>query len=163
LSVAVGRFHEKSAMRLSAISSRDGAAYFFATFLRATTRPAQSMSISTSSSSNRKATFIRSWIMNGSQSNLGKLGRSCESAFRKALLLLVGIYRTVGTPLMGGSCRFEPSCSEYAIDALNEHTPSRATWMIIRRLGRCRPLGPHGFDPVPPKVIGKSFLEKHST
>ena len=48
-------------------------------------------------------------------------------------------------------CRFVPSCSEYAVEALAEHGAARGTWLTVRRLSRCRPLGGRGFDPVPAK------------
>jgi putative membrane protein insertion efficiency factor len=46
-------------------------------------------------------------------------------------------------------CRFFPSCSEYAHDAVTTHGPWRGGWLTLRRLGRCRPFGPSGYDPVP--------------
>ena len=50
---------------------------------------------------------------------------------------------------MGGHCRFHPTCSEYAIEALDTHGAWRGGWLTIRRLLRCRPGGGHGYDPVP--------------
>jgi putative membrane protein insertion efficiency factor len=47
-------------------------------------------------------------------------------------------------------CRFTPSCSQYAIDALATHGTARGLWLTVRRLLRCRPFGPSGWDPVPP-------------
>jgi putative membrane protein insertion efficiency factor len=47
-------------------------------------------------------------------------------------------------------CRFTPSCSQYALDALAQHGTSRGLWLTLRRLLRCRPFGPSGWDPVPP-------------
>jgi hypothetical protein len=46
-------------------------------------------------------------------------------------------------------CRFVPSCSEYAIEAITHHGALRGTWLAVRRIGRCRPAGGRGFDPVP--------------
>jgi len=46
-------------------------------------------------------------------------------------------------------CRFEPSCSTYAVEALERHGAARGSWLALRRLSRCRPLGGHGWDPVP--------------
>ncbi|NND76373.1 MAG: membrane protein insertion efficiency factor YidD [Phycisphaerales bacterium] len=48
-------------------------------------------------------------------------------------------------------CRFHPTCSSYALEAVETHGTWRGGWLAIRRLGRCRPLGPSGFDPVPPR------------
>jgi putative membrane protein insertion efficiency factor len=47
------------------------------------------------------------------------------------------------------SCRFSPSCSAYAIEALQRHGPVRGAWLAVRRIGRCHPWGPSGYDPVP--------------
>ena len=46
-------------------------------------------------------------------------------------------------------CRFSPTCSQYALDALHLHGSARGTWLTVRRLARCRPFGPSGWDPVP--------------
>lgn len=64
-------------------------------------------------------------------------------------LLLVRLYQALLRPLLGGHCRFEPSCSEYAAEALRHHGPLRASWLILRRLARCHPFGGSGWDPVP--------------
>jgi uncharacterized protein len=64
-------------------------------------------------------------------------------------LLLVGIYRSIGTTFFGGSCRFEPSCSDYAQQALSKHEPHQAIRLIGKRIINCRPGGSAGFDPVP--------------
>lgn len=66
-------------------------------------------------------------------------------------LLLVGIriYRLLISPLFPPACRFHPSCSTYAEEAIRRHGIGRGTILVARRLIRCRPMGPHGFDPVP--------------
>ncbi|MFM8643701.1 MAG: membrane protein insertion efficiency factor YidD [Actinomycetota bacterium] len=58
-------------------------------------------------------------------------------------------------------CRFFPSCSEYADEAIRLHGPWRGGWMTVRRLLRCRPFGPSGFDPVP-EVVHPSTLHRHT-
>ena len=67
------------------------------------------------------------------------------------LLALVGLYRLVISPWLGNNCRFQPSCSEYALEALREHGAFRGSWLAIRRIGRCHPWGGSGYDPVPKK------------
>jgi len=67
------------------------------------------------------------------------------------LILLVRGYQIVLSPWIGQSCRFTPTCSNYAIDALKEHGALRGSWMAIRRIGRCHPWHEGGHDPVPPK------------
>jgi hypothetical protein len=66
------------------------------------------------------------------------------------LHLLVRGYRLVLAPYLGGRCRYLPSCSEYALEALETHGAAKGAWLAVRRLGRCHPLGGHGPDPVPP-------------
>lgn len=58
-------------------------------------------------------------------------------------------YQATLAPFIGGRCRFYPSCSNYALDAYRHHAPIRASYLTIRRLARCHPLGGSGIDPVP--------------
>ncbi len=62
---------------------------------------------------------------------------------------LVRIYQAALAPVLGGQCRFHPSCSEFAVEAFERHGLMRGSWLALRRIGRCNPLGGHGFDPVP--------------
>ncbi|MEK7356324.1 MAG: membrane protein insertion efficiency factor YidD [Bdellovibrionota bacterium] len=55
--------------------------------------------------------------------------------------------------MLGGACRFEPSCSEYAVEAVKLHPPTSAIRLIAIRVCACRPGGRHGFDPVPPPAV----------
>lgn len=66
------------------------------------------------------------------------------------LILPVRFYRVAISPLFPPCCRFTPSCSEYAIEAIRVHGPLRGTWLALRRILRCHPWGGSGFDPVPP-------------
>ncbi|MEO7997547.1 MAG: membrane protein insertion efficiency factor YidD [Gemmatimonadaceae bacterium] len=66
-----------------------------------------------------------------------------------ALILGVRGYQVVLSPILGGGCRYYPSCSAYAIEALERHGALRGGWLAIRRIGRCHPFRPGGFDPVP--------------
>jgi len=68
----------------------------------------------------------------------------------KALLLLaLRGYQFAIRPLLGANCRFHPSCSDYAREAIDRHGALRGCWLTLRRLGRCHPYHPGGFDPVP--------------
>ncbi len=68
---------------------------------------------------------------------------------RAALVLLLRIYQAILSPLMPASCRFQPTCSTYAVEAVQRHGPLRGLWLTAKRLWRCRPGGFGGEDPVP--------------
>ena len=63
------------------------------------------------------------------------------------LVYLVLLYRVTLGRLVGGHCRFMPTCSQYAIDAVNKHGPWRGSWMTVKRICRCHPLSAGGYDP----------------
>ena len=65
------------------------------------------------------------------------------------LSLPVRAYRLVLSPYVGHGCRYQPTCSAYALDALNRHGALKGGWLAVRRIGRCHPLGGSGSDPVP--------------
>lgn len=68
-----------------------------------------------------------------------------------ALQLPILVYRYTVSPLIGPRCRHVPSCSAYALEALEVHGPFHGTWLALRRVTRCHPLNDGGFDPVPPR------------
>ncbi len=70
----------------------------------------------------------------------------------RPLIWLVKLYRIAISPWLGGNCRFQPTCSEYAIEALQTHGVLRGSWLAARRIGRCNPWGGSGYDPVPGTV-----------
>lgn len=65
------------------------------------------------------------------------------------LILLVRVYQLFLSPLLPPSCRYTPSCSAYAIEALQRHGALRGGWLALKRIARCHPFRPGGFDPVP--------------
>lgn len=65
------------------------------------------------------------------------------------LLALVQLYRIAISPWLGANCRFEPTCSEYALVALRTHGAFTGSWLAAKRIGRCHPWGGTGYDPVP--------------
>jgi putative membrane protein insertion efficiency factor len=67
----------------------------------------------------------------------------------RAGILLVRGYRRLLSPLKPPTCRFLPTCSGYAIEALERHGALRGGWLTVRRICRCHPWGGHGYDPVP--------------
>ncbi|MCH5216351.1 MAG: membrane protein insertion efficiency factor YidD [Muribaculaceae bacterium] len=66
-----------------------------------------------------------------------------------SLLIPVMFYKTVISPLFPPSCRYTPSCSQYAIDAINKYGPFKGFWLALKRILRCHPWGGQGYDPVP--------------
>jgi uncharacterized protein len=68
---------------------------------------------------------------------------------RRMLIMFVRAYQLGISPLLPPSCRYYPSCSAYAIEALERHGTVRGGWLAIRRIFRCHPFRPGGFDPVP--------------
>jgi len=69
---------------------------------------------------------------------------------RLALIALVRLYQWTIRPLLGPNCRFVPGCSDYAAEAINTHGALRGAWLGGRRILRCNPWHPGGYDPVPP-------------
>ncbi|NVO32482.1 MULTISPECIES: membrane protein insertion efficiency factor YidD [Hymenobacter] len=69
--------------------------------------------------------------------------------FRQLLLGLLWVYRHLISPLKPPSCRFVPTCSAYAVEAIEKHGPWRGGRLALRRIGRCHPWGSFGHDPVP--------------
>src|SRR5687767_12682520 len=67
---------------------------------------------------------------------------------QRAALVAIRGYKLMLSPLFAGSCRFLPSCSDYARDAIVQHGLMKGAWLAARRLGRCHPFGSSGFDPV---------------
>lgn len=65
------------------------------------------------------------------------------------LLVMIQAYRLLISPILGPCCRHVPSCSEYAIGAIQIHGPIRGSWLALRRLSRCHPFHPSCIDPVP--------------
>ena len=74
---------------------------------------------------------------------------ACKRLLALPLILLVRIYQICISPLLPPSCRFVPSCSQYALEALRKYGPLKGTWVTLKRLSRCHPWGATGPDPVP--------------
>lgn len=68
----------------------------------------------------------------------------------RLLSLPVLLYRATFSPIVGMNCRYHPTCSAYALEALEKHGALKGGWLTLRRIARCHPLGGYGYDPVPP-------------
>jgi putative membrane protein insertion efficiency factor len=81
----------------------------------------------------------------------------------RLLLALLGFYRRAVSPLLGPRCRFAPSCSAYAVQAVTSHGAARGSWLTLRRLLRCQPFHPGGHDPVPLVRPTGTTMDPHAT
>ena len=68
---------------------------------------------------------------------------------KKVMLLVIRFYQKAISPVLGSSCRFTPTCSHYGYEAIEKHGALKGSWLAIKRIGRCHPLTPGGYDPVP--------------
>lgn len=77
------------------------------------------------------------------------MANAVSRALAFPLILLLRFYRLAISPWLGVNCRYDPTCSRYAIEALQAHGALRGSWLAVRRIGRCHPWGGSGYDPVP--------------
>lgn len=77
---------------------------------------------------------------------------SLAKPMRASLLGLIRLYQLTLSPWLGRTCRYEPTCSAYAIEAIERFGVRRGVWLAVKRLGRCHPWGRSGYDPVPGPV-----------
>ncbi len=70
---------------------------------------------------------------------------------RKIFILPIKLYQVAISPWLGTNCRYQPTCSHYMVDAIEEWGIFKGTWLGIKRISRCHPWGGHGHDPVPKK------------
>lgn len=80
----------------------------------------------------------------------GRFPGPLARAFARLLALPIHLYRWLLSPLLPPACRYHPSCSAYALEALALHGSLRGSWLTLARLARCQPWGGHGLDAVPP-------------
>ncbi len=78
-----------------------------------------------------------------------RLTRAALYPIGRVARLFIRVYQLLVSPLIGPVCRFTPSCSHYALEALDRHGPARGAWLAARRIGRCHPWSRGGHDPVP--------------
>ena len=77
------------------------------------------------------------------------------------LLGFVRLYQLTISPVLGTNCRYYPSCSAYAAQALRGHGPARGSWLAFKRILRCHPWSEGGADPVPPAVVHSPSMQEH--
>jgi uncharacterized protein len=70
----------------------------------------------------------------------------------RVLLALIRVYQWTLSPIIGRSCRFQPSCSRYTAECIRLHGAARGSWLGLKRIGRCHPFHAGGFDPPPPRL-----------
>lgn len=80
----------------------------------------------------------------------------------RLFVALIRFYRAFISPLLGPRCRFEPSCSAYGLEAITVHGALKGLWLTVRRIGRCHPFHPGGYDPVPPPAARSHDQEQGS-
>ncbi|MER2599262.1 MAG: membrane protein insertion efficiency factor YidD [Caldilineales bacterium] len=68
---------------------------------------------------------------------------------KSLLVTLLRAYQRFLSPLLGNNCRFHPTCSHYMLEAVERHGAAKGLWLGLRRIGRCHPFNPGGYDPVP--------------
>ena len=65
------------------------------------------------------------------------------------LIIPIKLYQVLISPLLGSSCRYSPTCSQYSIEAIKKHGPFKGLWLAVKRISNCHPWGGSGHDPVP--------------
>tara|TARA_Y100000996_G_C22512759_1_gene639123 strand:- start:1112 stop:1333 length:222 start_codon:yes stop_codon:yes gene_type:complete len=70
---------------------------------------------------------------------------------KKIIIFIIKAYQITLSPLLGSNCRFQPTCSQYMIEAINQHGVLKGLRLGLRRISKCHPLGSKGYDPVPEK------------
>ncbi len=90
---------------------------------------------------------------------LTPLARALSSASTTSMRAMIRVYQLTVSPMLGDRCRFYPSCSAYAMQALQDHGPLRGGWLSLCRLGKCHPWHPGGIDEVPPVRARTAFTK----
>jgi putative membrane protein insertion efficiency factor len=88
---------------------------------------------------------------------------AARSTSARASLSLVRAYQKVVSPLLGGNCRYYPTCSHYTYEAIEIHGAAKGSWLGIKRIGRCHPFHEGGIDPVPGSTDGMPHLGEGSS
>ena len=103
----------------------------------------------------------KSWLLYPAPAAAATAPDSPDAVIDRLLIVLLRGYKRFVSPLLGPRCRFVPSCSEYAMEAVGRFGALRGGWLAIRRLGRCHPFHPGGFDPVPGSPTHPACCQAH--
>lgn len=87
--------------------------------------------------------------MNDGANILVRLWRLVLKGLGMVLILPIRLYQRCISPLTPPACRFTPTCSQYAVEAIRKHGPFKGFWLAVKRISRCHPWGGSGYDPVP--------------
>lgn len=87
--------------------------------------------------------------MNDGANILVRLWRLVLKGLGMVLILPISFYQRCISPLTPPACRFTPTCSQYAVEAIRKHGPFKGFWLAVKRISRCHPWGGSGYDPVP--------------
>lgn len=87
--------------------------------------------------------------MNDGANILVRLWRLVLKGLGMVLILPIRFYQQCISPLTPPACRFTPTCSQYAVEAIRKHGPFKGFWLAVKRISRCHPWGGSGYDPVP--------------
>ncbi|MGR9043718.1 MAG: membrane protein insertion efficiency factor YidD [Gammaproteobacteria bacterium] len=82
--------------------------------------------------------------------------------FKKVLISFIQYYRRRISPRLPPACRYQPTCSKYALEAIEKFGPGRGLWLTVKRLAKCHPWGGQGYDPVPPKNGLSDHMDKRN-
>lgn len=77
------------------------------------------------------------------------MAESRQSLSQRCIRALIRGYQIVFSPWLGANCRFQPTCSQYGLEAVARHGTAKGSWLLLKRIARCHPWGGQGFDPVP--------------
>jgi putative membrane protein insertion efficiency factor len=72
-----------------------------------------------------------------------------NKTMKRVFIFMIRLYQKILSPVLGASCRYTPTCSQYAVEALQKHGIFKGSWLAIKRIVSCNPWGGHGYDPVP--------------
>ena len=84
------------------------------------------------------------------------------SILKKIYIFPIRAYQVIVSPILGPTCRFQPTCSYYMIDAIKQWGILRGTWMGLKRISRCHPWGSSGYDPLPKNSKNKSIKDQNT-